>query len=103
MNIQEFDALAAKLAGVVGAMVSMRFLQGSRTAKISMAATGAVLAYYGSPWLAGFLGIPEGLSGFLCGFLGMAIMSRLWQAVQEAPIGALWQALLDRVRGNRGV
>ena len=100
MNIQDFDAFAAKLAGVVGAMVSMRFLQGSRTAKASMAATGAVLAYYGSPWLAQFLGIPEGLSGFLCGFLGMAIMSRMWQAVHEAPIGALWQAVLDRVRGK---
>ncbi len=103
MNIQDFDALAAKLAGVIGARVSMRFRQGSPTAKISMAATGAILAYYGSPWLSDFLGIPEGLSGFLCGFLGMAVMSRLWQGVQEAPVGALWQAVLDRVRGNKGV
>ena len=67
-------------------MVSMRFLQVA-DGKVSMAATGAVLAYYGSPWLAEFLGIPEGLSGFLCGFLGMAVMSRLWQAVGRRPSG----------------
>jgi len=100
LNIQDFDAFAAKLAGVIGAMVSMRFLQGSPTAKLGMAATGTILAYYGSPWLSDFLGIPEGLSSFLCGYLGMAVMSRMWQAVQEAPIGALWQALLDRVSGK---
>ncbi|CAB3952655.1 hypothetical protein [Achromobacter piechaudii] len=100
MNIQDFDAVAAKLAGVLGAIVSMGFLQGTPTAKVSMAATGTILAYYCSPWLSDFIGIPEGLSGFLCGFLGMAVMERMWRAVQEAPIGALWQAILDRVRGK---
>lgn len=78
----------------------MRFLQGSRTAKASMAATGAILAYYGSPYLSLALGIPEGLAGFLTGMFGMAIVSRAWEAVQAAPIAALWQALIDRVRGK---
>ncbi len=100
MNIQDFDALAAKLAGVLGALVSMRYLQGSWPARLSMAGSGSLVAYYASPYLAQLLGIPEGLAGFLTGMFGMAIVSRGWEAVQAVPIGALWQAVVDRVRGK---
>ena len=100
MNIQDFDALAAKFAGVLGAAVSMRYLQGSWMARISMAASGSLGAYYAAPYLSGVLGIPEGLMGFLVGMFGMAIVSRAWEAVQAVPIPALWQAVIDRVRGK---
>ncbi len=100
MNIQDFDAFAAKFAGVLGAAVSMRYLQGSRPARISMAVSGSLVAHYASPYLSLLLGIPEGLAGFLMGMSGMAIVSRAWEAVQSAPIAALWQAVIDRVRGK---
>lgn len=100
MNIQDFDALAAKFAGVLGAAVSMRYLQGSWMARISMAASGSLGAYYAAPYLSEVLGIPEGLMGFLVGMFGMAIVSRAWEAVQAVPIPALWQAVIDRVRGK---
>ncbi|CAB3854446.1 hypothetical protein LMG26858_01887 [Achromobacter anxifer] len=100
MNIQDFDALAAKLAGVLGALVSMRYLHGSWPARLSMAGSGSLVAYYASPYLSLLLGIPEGLAGFLTGMFGMAIVSRGWEAVQAVPIGALWQAVVDRVRGK---
>lgn len=100
MNIQDFDAFAAKFAGVLGAAVSMRYLQGSWMARISMAASGSLGAYYAAPYLSEVLGIPEGLMGFLVGMFGMAIVSRAWEAVQAAPISALWQAVIDRVRGK---
>lgn len=98
----DFDATAAKLAGVLGALVSMRYLQGSWPARISMAISGSLIAYYAAPYLAQMLGIPEGLAGFLLGMFGMAIVSRAWEAVQEFPVAALWQAVIDRIRG-RGV
>jgi len=100
LNIQDFDALAAKLAGVLGAVVSMHYLQGSWPARLGMAASGSLVAYYASPYLSLLLGIPEGLAGFLTGMFGMAIVSRGWEAVLAAPIGALWQAVIDRVRGK---
>ncbi|MHC3911312.1 hypothetical protein ACMZ4X_04574 [Achromobacter marplatensis] len=34
------------------------------------------------------------------GMFGMAIVSRAWEAVQAVPIPALWQAVIDRVRGK---
>lgn len=100
MNIQDFDAFAAKFAGVLGAAVSMRYLQGSWPARLSMAVSGSLVAYYAAPYLSLLLGIPEGLAGFLTGMFGMAIVSRAWEAVQAAPVGALWQAVIDRVRGK---
>jgi len=100
VTIENFDALAAKMAGALGALVSMRYLQGSWPARISMAFSGALVAYYAAPYLAQMLAIPEGLAGFLLGMFGMAIVSRAWEAVQGVPIAALWQAVVDRVRGR---
>lgn len=100
MNIEDFDVFAAKFAGVLGAVVSIRYLQGSWKARISMAISGSLGAYYAAPYLSAVLEMPEGLMGFLVGMFGMAVVSRAWDAVQMAPIQALWQAVLDRVRGK---
>lgn len=93
------DAVAAKLAGVAGALVSMRYLNGSWPARLSMAISGSILSFYASPWIAERIGTPEGLAGFLLGLFGMAVVSRAWDTVQAFPIAALWQAVIDRVRG----
>lgn len=100
IEVINIDEVAARLAGVAGALVSMRFLQGTRTERISMAASGSVAAYYASPYLAELTGIPEGFMGFLVGVFGMAIAARIWEAVQAFPIAATWQAVIDRVRGK---
>jgi len=102
IDMHNIDTIAVKLAGVAGALVSMRFLQGSLPVRLSMAASGALISYYASPHLAQVLGIPEGLTGFLVGVFGMAVVSRAWEAVQAFPTQALWQAVIDRIRG-RGV
>ncbi|EHK66020.1 hypothetical protein [Achromobacter arsenitoxydans] len=100
MNIQDFDAFAENFAGVLGAAVSVHYLRGSWRARLSMAVSGSLGAYYAAPYLSGMLGIPGGLAGFLTGMFGMALVSRAWEAVQAAPVAALWQAVIDRVRGN---
>lgn len=93
-------AAATKLAGVAGAVVSMRYLQGSWPARMSMAASGSLISYYGAPHLAQLTSMPEGLTGFLLGLFGMAVVSRAWEWVQLAPILPLWQAVIDRIRGK---
>lgn len=100
IDMNNLDTVAVKLAGVAGALVSMRFLQGSWPARLSMAASGALISYYAAPHLSTQLGIPEGLTGFLVGFFGMAVVSRAWEAVQAFPITAIWQAVIDRIRGK---
>lgn len=96
------DALAAKLAGVAGAVVSMRFLQGTFMERVFMALSGAVVSYYATPWLSPKIGLPEGFTGFLVGMFGMAVASRCWEWVQTTPVAALWQILLDWLTRRSG-
>lgn len=100
INIHDFDSAAARGAGVLGALVGMRYLNGTWPEKISMAISGAIAAYYASPYASQLTGAPEGLVGFLMGMFGMAIVSKAWETIQAFPIGMLWQAVIDRVRGR---
>jgi hypothetical protein len=98
-----FDAWAAKLAGVAGAIVSVRFLQGTWPERLFTALAGAVLSYFATPFLSERIGLPEGLTGFLLGLFGMAVMSRAWEWIQTTPVAALWQLLLgwlQRISGT---
>lgn len=91
-----FDALMAKLAGVAGALISMRFLQGTFWSRVTMALAGSVLSYYAAAYVSQKTGLPEGLSGFLMGFFGMAIVSKAWEWLQTAPLGQIATGWLTR-------
>ena len=97
------DAIAAKLAGVAGALVSMRFVQGTWPARISMAVGGAFFSYFASPYASEKLGMPEGLSGFLLGLFGMAIVSRFWEWIQTTPVAEVWALCLAWLKKVLGV
>lgn len=100
MSADDFDAWASKLAGLAGSLVSMRYLTGSWPQKISAVVSGTITALYAAPWVAEKLSMPAELTGFLVGLFGVAIVQRAWEAIQTAPLGAVWQALIDRIRGN---
>ena len=103
MTITDIDAITAKLAGVAGALVSMRFLQGTWPQRISTAICGALISFYAAPYISIRVGIPEGLSGFLLGLFGMAIASRLWEWVQTTPVAGVWQIIIDWLKKRAGV
>lgn len=103
MISNDFDVIAAKLAGVAGALVSMRFLQGSWPQRISTAICGALISFYAAPYVSARVGIPEGLGGFLMGLFGMAIASRLWEWVQTTPVAGVWQIVIDWLKKRAGV
>lgn len=77
---------AVRAAGVAGALVSMRFVAGSITERLVMAAGGAAFSFFASAFVAQKLAIPEGLAGFLLGLFGMSILSRVWDWLQTASI-----------------
>ena len=86
MPPEQFNDLSiAKLAsGVAGALVSMRFLQGTWPEKLTMAAGGSALSYFATTPIAEWLGVQraEGLVGFLVGLFGMAIVSKGYEVIQ---------------------
>lgn len=98
-----FDGLAGKLAGVLGAAVSMRFMQGSLLERLTMAAGGAAGSYFAAPFISLKTGMPEGLAGFLLGLFGMAVVSKFWEWIQTTPVAAFWQIALDTFKKWLGV
>lgn len=94
-----YDAIAAKLAGIAGAVVSMRFVQGTWPERLTMAISGALFSYYAAPWVGKLTGLPEGLAGFLLGLFGMAVVSKIWEWFQTAPLG---QILTDWLKKKLG-
>ena len=69
---------------------------------IFTALAGALVSYYATPSLSARIGMPEGLTGFLLGLFGMAVMSRGWEWVQTTPVAAIWQIVLDWMQRRSG-
>lgn len=97
------ESTATGLAGLLGAAVSMRFIQGTWIERVTLAAGGAALSYYASPWLASKTGMPEGLTGFLVGLFGMALASKAWEVIQASPVAEFWRLALKRASKWLGV
>lgn len=92
----EPDISTAKLiAGVAGAIVSLRFVQGSALERVSMCVGGAALSYYATTPVAAWVGVPdaEGLVGFLIGLFGMAIMAKVYEGIQASSAGEIIEAI----------
>lgn len=99
----DFDLLATKLAGIVGAILaSLAFIKGTWPERIAMAVGGSIVSLYATPWMAAKTGLPDGLSGFLLGLFGMAICAKVWETIQQVPIAEAWKALLAAMQKRLG-
>ena len=77
-------SLVKLAAGVAGAVVSLRFVQGTFFERLTMAIGGAALSYFATSPLAEWLGAAksEGVIGFFIGLFGMAIVSKIYEVIQ---------------------
>lgn len=92
----EPDISTAKLvAGIAGAVVSLRFVHGTFLERISMCIGGAALSYYATTPVAAWVGAPdaEGLVGFLIGLFGMAVMAKVYESIQATSAGDIIEAI----------
>ena len=81
----DHDFSIVKLAaGIAGAVVSLRFVQGSLFERTTMAIGGAALSYFGTSPLASWMAAQnaEGVIGFFIGLFGMAIVSKVYEVIQ---------------------
>lgn len=101
----QMDPSIVKLiASTLGALASLRFLKGlAWPEKVAMTVGGIALSYFGATPIATRVNMldAEGLVGFLLGLFGMAIVARLYEAIQGADFktaGAdLWERFLKRM------
>lgn len=101
-NLEE-AAITKMLVGFAGAVVSLRFVQGSLFEKVLMVLGGSFFSFYGAPWVANKLGMheAEGLVGFLMGLFGMALITKGYEVVQLINASEVVEELRTRFRGTK--
>ena len=99
---QDFSWL--KLAsGVAGALVSLRFVQGTWKEKLTMLVGGSALSLLGTTTASTYLGMAnaEGLVGFLLGLFGMAIVSKIYDAIQFVDAKRVADGVVGLIPGRK--
>jgi hypothetical protein len=97
-NSADFS-LAKLAAGLVGSVVSLKFIQGTYIERGLMCLGGSALSFYGTTPANVWVGIPnaEGLIGFMIGLFGMAIVAKCYEVVQVLDArqiaGVIWEWL----------
>lgn len=103
MNLSDYPetiAVASKLTpGAIGAIVSMRWVDGAWTQKTFMAVAGVALSYYGSPDVVRYLGTAPGLTGFLLGLFGMAAVAKVFDSWERFDTGTILRDFVRKVLG----
>ena len=86
------DMAALKIAGVVGALCSLRYIKGAWHERLTMVVFAIFAAYHGAAPLAEKFGLPEGITGLLIGFLAAAVAERALDTVQNNEVWAKLRA-----------
>lgn len=82
--------------GVVGALVALRWMPGTPLQRLSSFVGGSAASYYGTDHLAHLMEVSPGLTGFLLGLFGMAVASKVFEALDGLRFGERLDRLLDR-------
>jgi O-antigen ligase len=85
------------LPGLIGAIVALRWVGGSPLQTAAALCGGTAASYYGGTAAAGWLGVSVALAGFVVGLFGMAISSRIFEAIAAIPIGRVIEAMLKKL------
>lgn len=84
-------------SGVVGALVALRWIGGNPWQLASAFVGGVGLAWYATPEVARWFGVSQGLTGFLLGLFGMAVVNRIFEGIASIPIGKVLEKVLRKV------
>jgi hypothetical protein len=101
-----YDGPISKLiVGLAGSVVSMKFVQGTWVERLLMCVGGAALSYYGTSPICTWWGVTsaEGLVGFLLGLFGMALVTRVYEAIQYFDVKRVmdsWSKRLSKLFGQ---
>lgn len=77
------DIAALKIAGVIGALCSLKYIKGAWHERLAMVVFAIFAAYHGSPYVANKFEFPEGVAGLLIGFLAAAVADKMMETVQS--------------------
>lgn len=91
--------------GLLGALIALRWTEGTTVAKLLLVIGGATLSYYGTHPVAGWLNVTnaDGLVGWALGLFGMNVASKVHEAISAIAAGDLWAALVEWARTKLGL
>ena len=92
------DAIMAKLSGLIGALVSLKFINGKNIYdKSTMVICGWATSYFVAPDVAARYNVTEGSVGFLLGLVAVGTCGLFFRFIEAAPIGEFWKKLLKKM------
>lgn len=83
MDFKDLPELGRLIPGALGSLFSMFMTKDSYPRKISTFFGGVAASYYGTPYGVKVTGFDTGLTGFLLGFFGMAIIQSFLEGWQK--------------------
>lgn len=104
MDWKDVPALSeATMPGIVGAIVSLRWIPGTWPVRLTMVLGGAAAGHWGAGLVADLLGMSGYLGGvgFLLGLFSMAIVGKMIDGLLALDPNTLIGAAVDRVFGRR--
>jgi hypothetical protein len=92
------EAVIAKLSGLVGALVSLKFINGKNVYdKSVMVGCGWATSYFVAPLIATKYNAPEGSVGFLLGLAAVGLCGLFFRFIEAAPIDEFWKKILKKI------
>lgn len=91
---------AAKASpGIVGSLVSLRWIEGTWLRKLHMFLAGCAMATYAAPNLAAWSGMNPGLASFCLGVFGMSVIAKMFDTWSTFAFSALLEEWIRKVLG----
>lgn len=97
------DPFLMKLGvGLMGSLVSMKFIRGPWYERALMCLGGTLLSYYSTQRVTSWLGMAdsEGLVGFLMGLFGMSVVSKVYETIQYVDTQKIADFFVNRWTGS---
>lgn len=104
-SILQDGTLTTAGAGFFGSLVSLKFIKGASTfERVMMFIGGMSLSFYATSAVAGFLGMSRfaGGVGFLLGLFGMAVVGKVYEALQAVDAADLAKRAVNRIFNRSG-
>lgn len=76
--------------------MALRWIAGTPIQRFTSFFGGGAGAYYGTPYMQSTMGTDSGLTGFLLGLFGMALVSKLFDAIAVMNFGERIERLLTK-------
>ena len=92
------EAIITKLSGLIGALVSLKFINGKNIYdKSAMVACGWATSYFLSPDIAQRFKVTESSVCFIIGLIAVGLCGLFFRFIEAAPIAEFWKVILKKL------